>query len=108
MKRKLQQIHKKDTLSATCGEGDDALFCAFTTATMQHKSKPDQVLDTKNAHTELWIINGYTFGHVVCRPGWKWSEEMKPIVKTDLCKKNHTMLILRGRLAVKIGDKVGD
>ncbi len=37
-------------------------------------------------------------------PGWRWSESIKPIAKTDSCQVHHLIYILSGRLAVRMDD----
>jgi len=37
-------------------------------------------------------------------PGWRWSESVKPIAKTDSCQVNHTLYIVSGRLSVRMND----
>lgn len=54
---------------------------------------------------QFYEVNGTTFAHLLAKPGWKWSEDIKPLVKTELCKNAHTMFILRGKLAAQLGDK---
>lgn len=37
-------------------------------------------------------------------PGWRWSESVKPIVKTDSCQVQHLTYFISGRLAVRMDD----
>lgn len=37
-------------------------------------------------------------------PGWRWSESIKPIVKTDSCQIQHLTYVISGRLAVRMDD----
>ena len=37
-------------------------------------------------------------------PGWKWSESVKPIAKTDSCQAHHVGYILTGKLHVVTDD----
>ena len=36
----------------------------------------------------------------VMRPGWRWSDDVKPVVGTDLCTARHQMYIVSGRMRV--------
>ena len=38
------------------------------------------------------------------QPGWRWSESVKPIVKTDSCQVAHLMYVVSGRMAVRMDD----
>ena len=37
-------------------------------------------------------------------PGWRWSESVKPIAKTDSCQVQHLTYFISGRLAVRMDD----
>jgi uncharacterized cupin superfamily protein len=47
-------------------------------------------------------------GHTVLRgtfePGWKWSENVKPIVGTELCEVSHLGYVLQGRMRLHMRD----
>jgi len=55
-------------------------------------------------HVELVTIGNITFGRGTFQPGWKWSESVKPIVKTDSCLAPHTQFHVSGILHVKMDD----
>ena len=38
------------------------------------------------------------------QPGWRWSESVKPIVKTESCQVHHLSYFLSGRLVVRMDD----
>jgi quercetin dioxygenase-like cupin family protein len=37
-------------------------------------------------------------------PGWKWSEHVRPIAKTDSCQAAHTGYFVSGRMKVVMDD----
>lgn len=37
-------------------------------------------------------------------PGWRWSDDVKPIAKTDLCEISHLGYCLSGQMTVRMGD----
>ena len=43
-------------------------------------------------------------GRVTLEPGWRWSECVKPIVKTESCQAEHAGVVLAGRLHVAMDD----
>ena len=69
---------------------------------MQQKSLnfPDEVRTFDNGKLELVTINGVTFGRAVLHPGWKWSESIKPLVKTKSCEAPHTQYLISGKLKI--------
>jgi hypothetical protein len=49
-------------------------------------------------------IGGGTVGRGTFEPGWRWSKDVKPIAKTDLCEAPHFMYQLSGRMHVAMSD----
>ena len=67
-------------------------------------SKPDETRTFPNGKIELVSLNGVTFGKLTLQPGWKWSESVKPIVKTKSCEVPHTQYHASGRIRIKMDD----
>lgn len=57
-------------------------------------------------HGEMHIVNvsGATIGRAVFRPGWKWSNDVKPIAGTDTCQAAHTGYVISGHMHVVMDD----
>lgn len=49
-------------------------------------------------------VGGRTIGRGTFEPGWKWSENVKPIAKTDSCEVSHLGYVLSGRMKVFMDD----
>ena len=49
-------------------------------------------------------IGGQTVGRGVFEPGWKWSENVKPIAGTDSCQVSHLGYCLSGRMRIYMDD----
>ena len=77
-----------------------------TMAAMQAASfaKPTETRRFPKGKLELVRIAGDTFGRATFEPGWKWSQSVKPIAKTDSCLMPHVNFHLSGRLMVKMDD----
>ena len=75
-------------------------------AAMQRKTLnvPDEVRTFDKGRVELAKVGMVTFGRATFHPGWKWSESVKPIVKTEYCEAPHVQYHVSGRLAVKMAD----
>lgn len=41
-----------------------------------------------------------TITREVMQPGWRWSEDVKPVVGTDLCRAGHRLYVVSGRMQV--------
>ena len=40
-------------------------------------------------------------GRSILQPGWRWSESIKPITRTDLCEYHHIGVCLSGRMRIR-------
>ncbi|RJP71549.1 MAG: cupin [Candidatus Abyssobacteria bacterium SURF_17] len=67
-------------------------------------SSPDEMRSFPKGKVELVTVGGVTFGRATLEPGWKWSESVKPIAKTESCEASHTQYHVSGRLRVKMDD----
>lgn len=65
---------------------------------------PDEVRKFTNGQLEVVNIGGGTVGRFTAQPGWKWSNDVKPIAGTDLCQAGHFLYQISGRMAVKLAD----
>lgn len=43
-------------------------------------------------------------GRAVFRPGWRWSEHVRPVAGTASCEQLHVGYILSGRLGIRMDD----
>jgi mannose-6-phosphate isomerase-like protein (cupin superfamily) len=71
--------------------------------TKSHNS-PDEVRTPNKTRVEVVRLPGYTIGRMNLEPGWRWSECIKPVVKTDSCQNSHVGYVVSGRLTVKMND----
>ena len=65
---------------------------------------PDEVRSFDKGKVELVKIGGTTVGRAVFEPGWKWSESVKPLAKTESCEAPHFQYHVSGTLRVKMDD----
>ncbi|NVJ24134.1 cupin domain-containing protein [Myxococcus sp. AM011] len=52
----------------------------------------------------LQFDEGRMVGLLVLEPGWKWSEDVKPIAGTESCQTAHALYVISGRMVVKMDD----
>jgi hypothetical protein len=71
---------------------------------VKNLSKDSEVRKFDNAKIELVTIAGGTVGRFEMQKGWKWSTNLKPIVKTDWCEAPHLQYLITGKLHVKMKD----
>jgi len=65
---------------------------------------PDETRTPSRTRVEVVNVGGHTFGRFTFQPGWRWSECIKPVVKTDRCLHSHAGYVISGRLTVKLAD----
>jgi class 3 adenylate cyclase len=50
-------------------------------------------------------IGSLAVGRATLEPGWRWSEDVKPVVGTDWCYAHHVQVLIAGRFAVQLADQ---
>lgn len=67
---------------------------------------PDETRTFTEAKGKLDLVGvgQLQIGRAVFEPGWRWSENVKPLVGTDSCQAAHTGYVLEGRMAVRMDD----
>jgi hypothetical protein len=77
-----------------------------TTHRTEHKSfaKPEEVRQFPNGRAELVNLGGSDVGRLVLEPGWRWSNDVKPIAKTESCEAPHFQYHVSGRLRIRMDD----
>ena len=76
-------------------------------ASVQSKSfkSPDETRPFKGkGQLELVRFGETPIGRATFEPGWRWSENVKPIAQTDSCQANHLSYVLQGRMHIKHND----
>jgi hypothetical protein len=66
----------------------------------------DETRTFDHGQVQVVKIGEVTIGRYTFEPGWRWSESVKPIAKTDSCQAHHVGYILSGRLHVVTDDGV--
>lgn len=75
-------------------------------AKLESKShnNPDEVRTPAKTRVEVVRLPGYTLGRLNMEPGWRWSECVKPVVKTDSCQVSHVGYVVSGTITVRMND----
>jgi len=77
---------------------------AVTQFEVKSLDSPDEVRSPDKTRVEVVRLEGYTLGRFNFQPGWRWSECVKPVVKTDLCQASHVGYAVSGRIRVRLND----
>jgi hypothetical protein len=67
-------------------------------------SKPDEVRKFDKGKLELIKVGGALIGRATFQPGWKWSESVKPMAKTESCEAPHFQFHASGTIRIKMDD----
>ncbi len=72
----------------------------------EHRSfaTPDEIRTFPHGQAGVLDIGGSKVGRYVFEPGWRWSNDMKPIVGTESCEVPHFQYHVSGRLAIRMND----
>jgi hypothetical protein len=72
----------------------------------EHKSfgSPDETRGFPSGRAEILNIGGGEVGRLVFEPGWRWSNDVKPIAQTDSCEAPHFQYHVSGRLGIRMDD----
>jgi hypothetical protein len=65
---------------------------------------PDEVRTFDKGKVDIINIDGRTIGRATFQPGWKWSESVKPLVKTNSCEAPHFQYHVSGTLKIRADD----
>jgi hypothetical protein len=79
---------------------------AHTTQRTEHRSfdTPDERRDFPRGHADIVRVGDSEIGRLVLEPGWRWSNDVKPIAGTESCEAPHMQFHVSGRLAVRMDD----
>jgi len=67
-------------------------------------NQPDETKETPKGKLQLVTIGDFTFGLRTLEPGWKWTEHMRPIAKTETCEVRHIGYVISGRMGFLMND----
>jgi hypothetical protein len=74
--------------------------------TSEHKTftKPDELREFPRGRAEILKVGGGEVGRLVFEPGWRWSKDVQPIVRTKSCEAPHFQYHVAGKLAIRMDD----
>lgn len=90
---------------AASGATSDLLEVAVASVDTQSIETPHETRPFK-AHGRMDVVTlgDFTLGKGTFEPGWRWSEDVKPIAGTDACMVHHTGICLSGQMAIRFSD----
>ena len=70
----------------------------------KYLDQADETRTFERGKADLVNIGGGVVGRLTLEPGWRWSEHVKPIAKTEWCEAPHFQYHAAGRLHIKMQD----
>jgi rhodanese-related sulfurtransferase len=67
-------------------------------------AKPDGTRELPRTKLEWIDLEGLSAVKVTLEPGWRWSEHIRPTLKTESCQQSHLQYVLSGHLRVIMDD----
>jgi quercetin dioxygenase-like cupin family protein len=69
-------------------------------------NSPEETRPFEGGKGQLELVNldAGAVGRATFQPGWRWSEHIKPIAKTDSCQAAHMGYFISGRMKVVMDD----
>ena len=72
---------------------------------MKNFDSPDETRPFQGkGKADIVVVDGKTVGRGEFEPGWRWSENVKPIAQTDSCQAPHLGYVVSGRMKVTMED----
>ena len=72
--------------------------------TRKNFDSPDETRPMPGGEVVVVDLGGIKAMRITFLPGWRWSQNVKPIAGTDSCQVHHIGYQLSGRLAVRADD----
>ncbi|GAB3766588.1 hypothetical protein FB382_001815 [Nocardioides ginsengisegetis] len=57
-----------------------------------------------HGHMDVVTLDDFTLGMGTFEPGWRWSEDVKPIAGTESCQVRHTGICVSGQMVIRMDD----
>ncbi len=67
-------------------------------------SSPDEVRTPSKTRVEVVHLAGFAIGRFNLEPGWRWSQCIKPVVKTEQCQLSHVGYAVSGKITIRLTD----
>jgi len=75
---------------------------AVTKLESKSHSQADEVRTPDKTRVEVVKLDGFTMGRFTFQPGWRWSECVKPVAKTEHCELSHVGYAVSGRMTIRL------
>ncbi|HTG46536.1 MAG TPA: cupin domain-containing protein [Actinomycetota bacterium] len=66
--------------------------------------RADEVREFPNGRAEILEVGDSEIGRLILEPGWRWSNDVKPVAGTESCEAPHFQYHVQGSLAIRMDD----
>lgn len=66
--------------------------------------KPDETLSAPKFNAQIVVLGEIFVAKVINQPGWRWSNDIKPLVGTPACQHHHQGVMLSGSIQIILSD----
>ena len=75
-----------------------------TMQTVEHGrfGAPGEVREFPHGRAEIITVGDSVIGRLTLQPGWRWSQDLKPIAGTDSCEAPHFQYHVSGTLMIRM------
>jgi mannose-6-phosphate isomerase-like protein (cupin superfamily) len=63
-------------------------------------NSPDETRTPDKTKMDIVNVGGRQVARLTLQPGWKWSECIKPVAKTESCQAEHLGYVISGRIHI--------
>jgi hypothetical protein len=67
-------------------------------------AQPDEVREFPHGRAEIVTVGNSEVGRYTFEPGWRWSNDVRPIAHTASCEAPHFQYHVSGQLAIRMND----
>jgi class 3 adenylate cyclase len=67
-------------------------------------NEPSDVRRFPHGRIDIVEMDDHVVGRMIHEPGWRWSNDVKPIAGTDFCQYHHLGYVVAGRMRVQMPD----
>lgn len=73
---------------------------------LEHETfaQPTEVREFPHGRTEFLEVGGSTVARLTLEPGWRWSDDVRPLAGTESCLVPHVQYHVQGRLGIRMDD----
>ena len=78
----------------------------ITLQATEHKTfaRPEETREFPNGRAEILQVGGAAIGRLSFEPGWRWSNDVKPLAGTSSCEAPHFQYHVSGQLGIRMDD----